>query len=76
MTLHDASATVVAGTPLEKARAAAILLHGRGGSAHDMLGLAEMLAREGVSFLVPQATQHTWYPQRFLAPLAADVLES
>jgi predicted esterase len=72
MMLHDPSATVVAGVPLEKARVAAILLHGRGGSAHDMLGLAEMLARDGVSFLVTQSTQHTWYPQRFLAPLSAN----
>jgi predicted esterase len=69
MDLHDSTATVVAGAPLERARAAAILLHGRGGSAHDMLGLAEMLARERVSFIVPQATNHTWYPQRFIAPL-------
>jgi predicted esterase len=72
MMLHDPGATVVAGVPLEKARAAAIMLHGRGGSAHDMLGLAEMLAREGVSFLVPQAAGHTWYPQRFIAPLSAN----
>lgn len=67
--LHDPQRTVIAGTPLEGARAAVILLHGRGGSAHDMLGLAELLAREGVSFLVPQAEGHTWYPQRFIAPL-------
>jgi len=72
MKLHDPGATVIAGAPLEQARAAAILLHGRGGSAHDMLGLAEMLAREGVAFLVPQATNHTWYPQRFIAPLEAN----
>jgi predicted esterase len=70
--LHDPKQTVLAGTPLDRARAAAILLHGRGGSAHDMLGMAEMLARDGVSFLVPQAQDHTWYPQRFLAPLEAN----
>jgi predicted esterase len=70
--LHDAGRIVVAGTPLESARAAAILLHGRGGSAHDMLGLAELLTRDGVAFLVPQATDHTWYPQRFIAPLEAN----
>jgi predicted esterase len=69
---HDAGHTVVAGTPLETARAATILLHGRGGSAHDMLGLAKLLAGEGVTFLVPQATDHTWYPQRFIAPLEAN----
>jgi predicted esterase len=51
---------------------AAILLHGRGGSAQDMLGLADVLEKDGVGFLVPQATGHTWYPQRFLAPLQAN----
>jgi predicted esterase len=72
VSLHDAARSVVAGTPLDAARAAAILLHGRGGSAHDMLGLAEMLASDGLAFLVPQATDHTWYPQRFIAPLEAN----
>ena len=28
------------------------------------------LARPGVAFLAPQAADHSWYPQRFLAPLA------
>jgi predicted esterase len=70
--LHDPKVTVLAGTPLDQARVAAILLHGRGGSAHDMLGLAEMLDRDGVAFLVPQATNHTWYPQRFIAPLESN----
>lgn len=70
--LHDQALTVLAGTPLEKARVAAILLHGRGGLAADMLGLAKMLDRGGVAFLVPQAANSTWYPQRFIAPLEAN----
>jgi predicted esterase len=72
MSLHDPARTLVAGSPLESAKAAAILLHGRGGSAEDMLGLAEHLVRPNVAFLVPQASDYTWYPERFLAPLAAN----
>jgi predicted esterase len=37
-----------------------------------MLGLAEHLALPDVAFLVPQAHDFTWYPQRFLAPLVAN----
>ncbi len=67
--IHLVANTKTAGVPMRRARAAAVLLHGRGGSAADMIGLAEHLARPGVAFLVPQATDHEWYPQRFLAPL-------
>ena len=70
--LHDPARVLVAGPPLARARAVTILLHGRGGSADDIAGLATVLAIDGLTFLVPEATGHTWYPQRFLAPLAAN----
>jgi len=46
-----------------------ILVHGRGGSAEDMLGLAAELRRPELAYLAPQAAGHTWYPFSFLAPL-------
>jgi phospholipase/carboxylesterase len=58
------------GAPLAKARAAAVLLHGRGGSAEDMLGLADEFGQAGIAYLAPQAPGRTWYPYSFLAPLA------
>jgi predicted esterase len=70
--LHDPSRVLVAGPPLARARAVTILLHGRGGSADDIASLATVLGIDGLTFLVPEATGHTWYPQRFLAPLAAN----
>jgi predicted esterase len=70
--LHDPTRVLVIGPPLAQARAAAILLHGRGGSADDIAGLASVLGMGGLTFLVPEATGHSWYPQRFLAPLAAN----
>jgi len=70
--LHDPARVLIAGPPLARARAATILLHGRGGSADDIAGLATVLAIDGLTFLIPEATGHTWYPQRFLAPLAAN----
>ena len=58
------------GVPVEDARLAVILVHGRGGSAEDMLGLADELRTRDVAYLAPQAAGHTWYPYSFLAPLA------
>jgi predicted esterase len=70
--LHDPTRLLVAGPPLAQAHAVTILLHGRGGSADDIATLATVLAIDRLTFLVPEATGHTWYPQRFLAPLAAN----
>jgi len=67
---HAAQPILRAGVPLPNARAALILLHGRGGSAEDILALGEALAPSGCAFLAPQAAQHTWYPHSFLASRA------
>jgi len=56
------------GAPLSEATGAVVLLHGRGGSAEDILRLAQPLRREGLAYLAPQAAGHTWYPNSFLAP--------
>lgn len=55
------------GAPLAEAKGAIVLLHGRGGSAEDILRLAQPLRREGLAYLAPQAAGHTWYPNSFLA---------
>ena len=60
------------GAPLAEAKGAVVLLHGRGGSAEDILSLAEPLYREGLAYLAPQAAGHTWYPNSFLAPREAN----
>jgi phospholipase/carboxylesterase len=58
------------GVPRERAQAVAVLLHGRGGSAQDMVRLGEAMGAEGYALLAPSAPLGSWYPQRFLAPLA------
>jgi phospholipase/carboxylesterase len=60
------------GAPLAEAKGAVVLLHGRGGSAEDILSLAEPLHREGLAYLAPQGAGHTWYPNSFLAPREAN----
>jgi len=58
-----------AGAPLDNARAAMILIHGRGASAQSILGLTRELDVEGVAYLAPQAAAHSWYPYSFMAPI-------
>jgi predicted esterase len=55
-------------TPTE-ARAALILVHGRGASAEDILLLAKELDAPDFALLAPQAAGGSWYPRPFLAPL-------
>jgi phospholipase/carboxylesterase len=64
---HAAQPILRAGTPLDRAAGALILLHGRGGSAEDILTLGEALADDRFALLAPQAAGHTWYPNSFLA---------
>ena len=58
------------GAPVTRAAAAIVLLHGRGASAEDILGLAGEMYDERVAYLAPQAADHRWYPYSFLAPIA------
>lgn len=57
------------GAPIHAAKAAVVLLHGRGATAEDILHLADELARQDVTFRAPQAAGQTWYPFSFLVPL-------
>jgi phospholipase/carboxylesterase len=66
---HADMPVALAGHDLKGARCAVILLHGRGSSAEDILGLAETFYDERIAFLAPQAANHTWYPCSFLAPI-------
>ena len=46
-----------------------VLVHGRGGSAEDLLGLAAALQLNDILYVAPQAAGHTWYPYSFLTPM-------
>ncbi|HET9991392.1 MAG TPA: hypothetical protein VFQ65_22835 [Kofleriaceae bacterium] len=50
----------------------AIGLHGRDLGAASAIELAERLALPDVAFVIPEADARSWYPQSFLAPLAAN----
>jgi phospholipase/carboxylesterase len=57
------------GRSLGSAAAAVILVHGRGASADDILGLADEFDLSELAYLAPEAAGHTWYPYSFLAPV-------
>src|SRR5688572_23703803 len=59
---------VTAGKELVATGKVLIMLHGRGGSAEDILSLASHLAVKDFTMLAPQAATNTWYPYSFLAP--------
>jgi|SRR6476620_6064303 len=59
---------ISAGKPLTADSKVLVMLHGRGGSAEDILSLAAHLDVGDYALLAPQATGNTWYPYSFLAP--------
>ncbi len=69
---HQGQPVLTAGEPLDKARAAMIMVHGRGASAEDILSLSGELNQPGFAYLAPQAAGYTWYPNSFLAPIASN----
>lgn len=60
--------TIYRGVELPEAENVAILIHGRGSSAEQILSLADHLRLDKFSLLAPQATNNTWYPYSFMAP--------
>ena len=58
------------GPPPSQARIGAILIHGRGASADDIVGLAPALRTTDVAYAAPQAADNTWYPHSFLVPIS------
>lgn len=61
---------VIAGKPLSEASSALIMIHGRGGDAADILSLSSYFPVQDFALLAPQATNNTWYPYSFMAPVS------
>jgi predicted esterase len=64
---HRDTPVLRAGASLGEARAAAILVHGRGATAESILTLAGALGAGEIACFAPQAAGSTWYPLSFLA---------
>jgi phospholipase/carboxylesterase len=70
--LHQSQPLVWAGRSPAEARAAMVMLHGRGATAESILELREEWGYPELAYVAPQAAGFSWYPNRFLAPLAAN----
>lgn len=69
---HQGQPVRTLGVPLEHARAAMVMVHGRGATAESILTLVPALVQDGFAFLAPQASGNTWYPNSFMAPIASN----
>ncbi|MGZ6367746.1 MAG: phospholipase, partial [Ktedonobacteraceae bacterium] len=66
---HQGQPLLQAGESIDQAKAAMVMMHGRGATARDILELVSDLKQPGFTYLAPQAAGNAWYPNSFLAPL-------
>lgn len=69
---HQGQPVKTAGMPLDRARAAMILVHGRGGTPENLLAAVPALGHPEVAYLAPSARGNSWYPNSFLAPIPSN----
>jgi len=69
---HQSQPVLTTGKRIENAEAAMVMIHGRGATADSILSLADELAHSDFAYLAPQAVGNTWYPNRFMAPIASN----
>ena len=68
--LHQAYRPLLGGVALTDAKSAIILVHGRGGDAANMMELGLAVAADDSALVALRAANNTWYPERFMSPLA------
>jgi predicted esterase len=69
---HTGQRLHVMGAPLDAARGACLMIHGRGATAESILALAEEFPHAELAYVAPQAAGNTWYPQSFLRPIESN----
>ena len=67
---HQNQYVATDGKPLTEARAAMILVHGRGATAESIITLGHELHHADFAYLAPQAANNTWYPYGFMEEIA------
>src|SRR5690349_19384267 len=67
--LHQGQPVLPAGAPLTEAKAAMLMVHGRGATAESILTLSSEFDLPGYAYIAPQAAGDTWYPYSFMYPI-------
>jgi phospholipase/carboxylesterase len=60
---------ITKGKPLSETGKALIMVHGRGATAASILALKQELEVTDFTLFAPQATNNSWYPYSFMAPV-------
>ena len=60
------------GAEPDQAKLIVILLHGRGASGEDIMGLSQEFEGDDICWLAPTAMNGAWYPSRFMDRRAAN----
>jgi phospholipase/carboxylesterase len=60
------------GPPPSEARLAVLLVHGRGQDTQYMVDVADRVALPDLHYVLPAAAGNSWYPGRFMDPVAAN----
>jgi predicted esterase len=63
---HLGDKILYAGSGIENASFALIMMHGRGSTAESIISLSQELELKDTIIIAPQADQFTWYPYRFI----------
>jgi phospholipase/carboxylesterase len=66
---HSTKNLLEKGIKTGEAKKALIMLHGRGATASDIITLSDDLSVNDFHIFAPQASNQTWYPYTFLAPV-------
>ncbi len=69
MSPHTGQPVLSVGPPLGEGRGVVIMVHGRGASPRDILGLVPAIDRPDFTYLAPAAAGSSWYPLSFLSDI-------
>src|SRR5215211_4452158 len=69
---HQGQPVLHAGASLERAKAAMLMVHGRGATAESILTLTPEFDQPEFAYLAPQAAGNTWYPYSFMSPIPSN----
>ncbi len=70
--IHANQSVLMMGEPLRTAKAAMVMAHGRGATAESILSLAPEFNQPGFVYVAPQAADYSWWPNRFMDPIASN----
>ena len=69
---HKNHPVFTSGVPIDASSAAIIMIHGRGATAQSIITLKDELNIDEISYIAPQASNNTWYPNRFIDPIESN----